>query len=290
MENFEIAIMENFENMRGPVLDKLVEVITMLGEETIMLVLVIALWFAFDKKLAQKFFFVTALSLNANGVIKNIVKRPRPWAVGDITCLRPETATGYSFPSGHTQTFSTWSSAAAKCIKRISVWITVIILILAVACSRIYLGAHYPSDVIVGAVLGISFGIFGSVLFDKVANKKKLYLISAAVVTPFAVFFLLQAELLYEDFFKVYGMLIGLPLAVSIEEKYAPLDYTVVWWKKVLRILIGLVLALAVKEVLKLVDVFGITELSLIIHGVRYFALAVTVLGLAPILFKKCKM
>ena len=113
MGNFENAIMKYFENMRGPVLDKLVEVITMLGEETLMLVLVIALWFAFDKKLAQKFFFVTALSLNANGIIKNLVKRPRPWMAGDITCLRPETATGYSFPSGHTQTFSTWSSRSA---------------------------------------------------------------------------------------------------------------------------------------------------------------------------------
>lgn len=290
MENFEIAIMEHFENMRGPVLDKLVEGITMLGEETIMLVLVIALWFAFDKHLAQKFFFVTALSLNANGVIKNIVKRPRPWAVGDITCLRQETATGYSFPSGHTQTFSTWSSAAAYYVKRVSVWITVIALIIAVACSRIYLGVHYPSDVVVGALLGVAFGVFGSVLFDKVTNKKKLYLISAAIATPFAVFFLFQAELLYEDFFKVYGMLLGLPLAVALEEKYAPLDYKVVWWKKVLRILIGLVLALAVKEVLKLLDVFGITEISLMIHGVRYFALAVTVLGFAPILFKKCKI
>ena len=290
MKNFEIAIMEYFENMRGPALDKLVEAITMLGEETIMLVLVIALWFAFDKRLAQKFFFVTALSLNANGIIKNLVKRPRPWMAGDITCLRPETATGYSFPSGHTQTFSTWSSAAAKCINRLSVWITVITLVLAVACSRIYLGAHYPSDVILGAVLGISFGIFGSILFDKVTNKKKMYLISALVATPFAIFFLLQAELLYGDFFKVYGMLIGLPLAVSLEEKYAPLDYTVVWWKKALRVVIGLILALAVKEVIKLLDVFGITEVTLIIHAVRYFLVGVIVLGILPILFKKCKL
>ena len=262
MGNFENAIMKYFENMRGPVLDKVVEGITMLGEETLMLVLVIALWFAFDKKLAQKFFFVTALSLNANGIIKNLVKRPRPWMAGDITCLRPETATGYSFPSGHTQTFSTWSSAAAKCINRISVWIIVIILILSVACSRIYLGAHYPSDVIVGAVLGISFGVFGSILFDKVANKKKMYLISALIATPFAIFFLLQAELLYGDFFKVYGMLIGLPFAISIEEKYAPLDYTVVWWKKALRVVIGLVLALVVKSVIKKLDVFGIAEMT----------------------------
>lgn len=290
MENLEIAIMEKFESIRGPVLDKLVEAITMLGEETLMLVLVISLWFAFDKRLAQKFFFVTALSLNANGIIKNLVKRPRPWVTGHITCLRPETATGYSFPSGHTQTFSTWSSAAAKYINRISVWITVITLILAVACSRIYLGAHYPSDVIVGAVLGISFGVFGSILFDRVTDKKKMYIVSALLATPFAIFFLFQADLLYGDFFKVYGMLIGLPLAVSIEEKYAPLNYTVAWWKKASRVVMGLMSALAVKGALKLLDVFGITEVTLVIHSIRYLFVAVIVLGILPILFKKYKL
>ena len=63
----------------------------------------VALWFAVDKKLAQQVFFVTATSLSVNGIIKNFAKVPRPFTKG-VSCVRLDTATGYAFPSGHTQT------------------------------------------------------------------------------------------------------------------------------------------------------------------------------------------
>lgn len=290
MFGFEMDILKFLEGMRNDFLNTLFEFITVFGEETLLVFLIVTLWFAFDKKFAQKLLFITMASMSVNGVIKNIAQVPRPFASGEVTCVRPETATGYSFPSGHTQNFTTWTSLTAMQLKK--KWFTalVTILILLVAFSRVYLGAHYPSDVVVSVVLGTAFGTIGSIVYDKTENKQKLYIGMTLILTPFAVLFMFDAEPLFEDFYKFYGMVAGIGVAVSFEEKYAPIGYDVSKWKKVLRIVIGIAVAFAVKEGIKVFKVSDIVQLSFVIDAVRYFLLVFAVMGLCPVLFKKCRI
>ena len=107
---------------------------------------------------------------------------------------------------------------------------------------------------------------------------------------PFAIWFMITADPLYDDFFKLYGMLTGLFFAAGLEEKYAPIEYDVAVWKKVLRIVIGVAVVLAVKEGFKLVDVFGILHVSLLLDAIRYMLVVIVGFGLCPILFKKCNL
>lgn len=286
----EIEILKYLQNIRTETLNNIFEYVTMLGEETLMVILIAVLYFALNKKFAQKLFYICVTSLSINGIVKNFVKLARPFSKGEVTCVRPDTATGYSFPSGHTQTFSTVGTALAAKIKK--VWVTILIgvLICLVAFSRIYLGAHYLSDVIVGAILGITLALAIGKLYDKFENKTKLYKYTALAFTPFAIYFLITADLLYADFFKVYGMLVGLVFAVGIEEKFAPLEYDVSWWKKVIRVILGIVIAYAVKEGLKIINVFEITQISLILDVFRYAMLIIVAFGIYPILIKKLKI
>lgn len=283
-------ILKFLEGMRNDFLNTIFEFITVFGEETLLVFLIVTLWFAFDKKFAQKLLFITMASMSVNGVIKNIAQVPRPFASGEVTCVRPETATGYSFPSGHTQNFTTWTSLTAMQLKKKWFTVLVTILILLVAFSRVYLGAHYPSDVAVSVVLGTAFGTIGSIVYDKTENKQKLYIGMTLILTPFAVLFMFDAEPLFEDFYKFYGMVAGIGVAVSFEEKYAPIGYDVSKWKKVLRIVIGIAVAFAVKEGIKIFKVSDIVQLSFVIDAVRYFLLVFTVMGLCPVLFKKCRI
>lgn len=290
MFKFELDVLLFLQNIRTDILNVLLQGITMLGEEVVMVLVIAILYFCIDKKFAQKLFFVTVSSVGINGIIKNLVRFPRPFATGKIICVREDTATGYSFPSGHTQTFASMSTTIAKKLKKPLVTFLVGILIVLVAFSRMYLGAHYPSDVVVGAVLGVVLALIGTSLFDKVENKKVLYLATIILLTPFAIMFLINPDEHFEDFYKIFGMLIGFLFAVMFEEKYAPLEYNISWWKKVLRVVIGIVAALLIKEGIKVFNVFDSLRMNLVFDAFRYGLLIFVTLGICPWIFKKMKI
>ena len=286
---FELEFLKWLEGLRTSFLNTVFEGITVLGEETLIILLVVALWFAIDKKLAQQVFFVTATSLSVNGIIKNFAQVPRPFTKG-ISCVRLDTATGYAFPSGHTQGFATWSSFFAAKFKKAWLSILVAILVAAVAISRLYLGAHYPSDVIIGIALGTGIAVLGNYLFAKVKDVKKLYLGTLLFLTPFVVYFLFVADPLFADLFKTFGMVGGMVAVSFLDEKTEPLSYDVAWWKKIIRIVLGVVVAVALKEAIKRVNVFDVMQISLLIDAARYFVVVMAVGYLCPFLFKKLKL
>ena len=104
------------------------------------------------------------------------------------------------------------------------------------------------------------------------------------------VYFMFDSDPLLNDSFKAFGLIAGLAAAASFEERFAPITYDVPWWKKTLRVLIGLVLALAVKEGLKALDVFDVVQITFLLSAVRYFLMVFVVAGLFPLLMKKIKL
>lgn len=287
---FELEFLKLLEGMRTDFLNAFFELVTMLGEETLLIVLMAIIYFIYDKNLARKTFFITAVSIGTNCIIKNFVRLPRPFANGKVTCVRPETATGYSFPSGHTQTFAAWSNALAQHSKRRFGRTIALGLTLLVAFSRLYLGAHYPSDVIVGALLGIGFAYTGNYLFEKIKNKNLLYGGAILLLLPFAIYFFIAADAQYADFFKFYGLLIGFLCSVIFEERFVALNCNTTSGKKFARVLISVALAVIIKEVLKRLFTCDNLQFSLVLDALRYFALAFVILGLCPWLYKKIKL
>lgn len=284
----EIFILKELEKIRNDFLNGFFNIVTFLGEELILIVLLAVLYFAVNKVLAKKLFFVSVTSMNFNGVVKNLARVPRPFANGEITCLKESTATGYSFPSGHTQTFATWSTAAAFHFKKWWLFIISSILIVLVGFSRMYLGAHYLSDVLFGAVFGVIFAIGLSILFDKVKNKVLLYGISAAIFVPFIIYFMCTANTLYSDTFKTFGMISGIVFSEWFEQKYADFSLDVVWWKKVIRVIGGIAIALGVKELVKLTYAScDIVHVTLLMDAIRYFLIVVACFGLWPFVIKR---
>ena len=285
---FELQFLKWLESIRTGFFTSLFEGITILGEETLVILFVVALWFAVDSRLAQKMFFVTICSMGLNGVVKNIAQVPRPFDKG-IVPVRQETATGFSFPSGHTQNFSTWSTLFAIEFKKTWLTVLVAVFIALVAFSRLYLGVHYPSDVIVGVALGVGMAFLGNYLFERVKDVKKLYVAVLIIFAPFIVYFLIVAHERFADFFKVFGMMGGLTLIAFLQEKSEPLSYDVPWWKKLIRIVIGVAIAFVLKEGLKIFKMGGV-HVELLVDTLRYFAVVLAVGYLCPLFFKKVKV
>lgn len=154
------AILHALHQGNTPTLDVLMLTLSRIGGPTLMpivgLVIAAILWFR--RRHADALFFAIALvgSSLLNLAIKAFVERPRPdlWKV-----IAPEG--GYSFPSGHAMTSA--ALAAALCVLawptrgRWPVAVLATLFSLGVGVSRMYIGVHYPSDVLAGWVGGVAW-------------------------------------------------------------------------------------------------------------------------------------
>ena len=163
------------ESVRNPVLDKIMIFITSLGDKGMIWILATVL--LKKKKKTRKAGMVSAVALLGsllfnNMLIKNIVQRPRPYVtLEDLRIIIPRPSE-YSFPSGH----SSSSFAAAVSFYRLlpkKLGIPAIVLAGLIAFSRLYVGVHYPTDVLAGALMGIVLSYFAQYLVETITAKIK---------------------------------------------------------------------------------------------------------------------
>ena len=163
------------ESVRNPVLDKIMIFITSLGDKGMIWILATVLLLI--PKKTRKAGMVSAVALLGsllfnNMLIKNIVQRPRPYVtLEDLRIIIPRPSE-YSFPSGH----SSSSFAAAVSFYRLlpkKLGIPAIVLAGLIAFSRLYVGVHYPTDVLAGALMGIVLSYFAQYLVETITAKIK---------------------------------------------------------------------------------------------------------------------
>lgn len=279
---WEFQFLTLLQKTANPFFDLFWTFITMFGEEVLIVAIVGLLYWCLNKEFAKSLAYSVLTSVAANGIIKNIVCRDRPFQNSDwdIINKRPDTADGFSFPSGHTQVSTSLFVSMAIWIRKRWMWVFAITMAILVAFSRLYLGVHFPTDVIAGFALGLALSFICCYLYKKIKNKLKLYGITV-IIASVGLFFCTT-----EDFFTGYGILVGVLGAFLFEEKFVNFSLDVCWWKKALRIIFGLIILLILKEGLK-IPFDLILEGNLYLRAVRYAIASFIALGPYPILFKK---
>lgn len=276
---FELNIIRAIQSIANPFLDGLFQFITMFGEEAILIPLIAVIYWAFNKRMGEFIAYASLTSVLVNGAIKDIFKAKRPIGEPGIRSLRVETATGYSFPSGHTQGTASFWSAIAIYLKNNYMYAISALIIILVAISRLYLGVHYPKDVLFGAIFGILTSFITYKLFNKVNNKTALYFITFIIFIP---------ALLYAhsaDFIKGMGTFLGFALGIYVEKKYVNFSVEGKSVNKILRVVIGLAILILLKVGLK-----AVFPNKLVFHFLRYFIIVFFGIGIYPAIFKKLKL
>lgn len=274
----ELEILRHIQSIANPFFDFLFQLITMCGEQIVLISIISIIYWALDKKFGEYIAYSVLTSVLLNNAIKDIFKMKRPIGEEGIRTLREKTATGYSFPSGHTQSSASFYGAMAIYLKKKSIYIIATIMIVLIGFSRLYLGVHYPKDVIVGGILGVLTSLICYKLYNKFENKMLLYVITFIVFIP-ALTFAHSA-----DFIKGMGTYLGFVIGIYIEKKYVNFSNQGSTRSKVIRVLLGVLILLVLQVGLK-----ALLPSQIIFSFIRYTLISFVGIGIYPMIFKKFK-
>jgi len=157
LQNIDITLLKLIHNnLQNSILDKIMIMITYLGNGG-MVWIIISIILMINKKY-RKVGLMCVLSLLLNtiigeGILKNLIQRPRPFIDMQTINLLINKPTSYSFPSGHTSTAFAVAGILASQLKRYK--IPVFIIATLMAFSRLYLFVHYPFDILAGIIQGL---------------------------------------------------------------------------------------------------------------------------------------
>ena len=158
------------ESIRHPILDTIFSLITLCGEETVFMAVGMMVFWCVDKHRGYYLLCVGFLGTVINQFLKILCRVPRPWIKDpNFTIVESarEAASGYSFPSGHTQTAVGLFGGIARITSRIWLRAAMITLAALVALSRMYLGVHTPADVLTSLGIATLLVLVGYPLFEK---------------------------------------------------------------------------------------------------------------------------
>lgn len=157
IQKYDLLVLKFIQTyIHNPFTDKLFPFITFLGDKGIIWVLISLFLIANKKYRKVGIMSIIALALATilgEGLMKNLIQRPRPfidYPMFELIISRPS---GYSFPSGHTTSSFAAAGVLSKNFKKYQSFFWILAFLISI--SRLYLLVHYPSDVIVGIFLGL---------------------------------------------------------------------------------------------------------------------------------------
>ena len=287
-------------------LDFFFSLITLCGEETVFMAVGMIVFWCVNKYKGYYLLCIGFLGTVINQFLKILCRVPRPWVKDpNFTIVESarEAASGYSFPSGHTQTSVGLFGGIARMTKSTALRIGMIVLAALVALSRMYLGVHTPADVLVSLGIATILIFVAYPLFQKAEKSPcvmyailfSFTLIMVAYIC-FVMLFPFPEEVYHVDAvhnlisarkngFTLLGCALGLVATYTVDLKWTKFETKAVWWAQIIKVLGGLALVVAVKALLKS-PLEALIGNELAARSVRYFLMVVVGGILWPMTFQ----
>lgn len=289
-----------FESIRTPVLDIIGTGVTFFGSEIFLLIVLAVTYWCVDKELGYRLAFSYTVAGSVNNALKIALRVPRPWVRDpSFTTVSgaQDSATGYSFPSGHSNNIGVIGTTFIMGTKSAVIKILAIVLMILVPVSRLYLGVHTLSDVAagLGCAIIISF-IVNRIMKATIVDKKS----TSAIM--FAMLLIPLALLIFSLAMYYNGTVDYENIADSVKSSGAFFGFIIGWyiertkinfnvrcsrlWKQALKLVIGFAVVMAIRS--------GLKEVFLLISDtfwpgdlIRYFLMTFFAMGIYPWFIKK---
>ena len=223
----------------SPTLDLPFKVFTFTGEEEFFLILLPLIYWCLDRRVGARLMIFFLFSTYVNAVAKVLANQPRPWDYDPRVKKLIEATGAGGLPSGHTQaTTLIWGYLASQ-FRRTWLWVVAGLLLVFVPLSRIYLGAHFPTDLLGGFLLGAILLLLYLWLEpgaeERLKERGLAWQLGLALVIP-ALLLVLFWE---KDGITPAATLMGMGAGLALERRWVGFESGGVWWKQVLRFLLG---------------------------------------------------
>ena len=290
------------EGLRCPALDAFFSLITHFGEETLFIIAGLAFFWCIDK---WQGYYLLAVGLSGtviNQFLKLACRVPRPWVRDPeftiVESARAE-ATGYSFPSGHTQSSVGIFAAIARWNRNRILQAVCISLCVLVPLSRMYLGVHTPADVGVSLVIALAlvFGLY-PVIRRAMQDAHTMRLLLGGMTLLglayliFVTVFPFPADVDTDNLahgtknaFTMLGAILGVWLTYEVDSRFTRFETDAVWWAQLLKLGLGLALLLGIKSGLKQ-PLYMLLGEGYFADGLRYFLMVVFAGCIWPLTFR----
>ena len=253
----------------SPALDLPFKALTFLGDETFYLIFMPLFYWCIDRRTGARLFFLLLFSAYLNGIAKVLADLPRPFTY-DPRVQAIVHAGGGGMPSGHTQNAVViWGFLAARSGKKVA-WLIAAFLMIGIPLSRVYLGVHFPTDLMGGYLLG---GII-LILFLWLAPRLVIWLMEQGFTRQLLISLIGPLILILLNptgdgyVLSMVSVLMGVCTGFTLERRFVRFACGGALWKRAIRYLLGVIILFGLWGGLKLV--FSGMEPAALFRFIRY--------------------
>ena len=286
--DFIIAI----QRIQGPVPNGIVHAITFLANTEFYILLVPFLLWCVECGFGARLSILYLLSNYVSIDLKTLFQQPRPFDLDPSVNL--SVADGYGFPSGHAQSGTVvWGSIAAWARDR-RLRVVSVVFIALIGFSRVYLGVHFPTDVLAGWAVGASLLVVYLALRPRIegwlVKRGRNIQLAIAVAAPLTLYLVYPFGENKDDLAALAGTMAGVGAGLVVTHWHISYSAKGPWSQRSTRYVIGMIVLLSLLLGLKEMFPEEGSSLYMAFLALRYALAGLWVSLGAPWLFKRLKL